>query len=238
MEEATMAELVQVTVDGDAMNLVTAVPDGDGPFPAVVITIHGGGIDDFEHDIADKLAAEGYIAAGHDIFHWQKPVPTDSAERRGNLRDDQLIKDMNASLGWIEGTGKADMGRVGILGHCMGGRASYLGACVNPVFRCAVVYYGGNMFVPWGEGGPSPFDRLENLKVPVIGFYGNDDKNPSPDDVNKIDAELTRLGVDHEFHRYDGAGHAFQNFLADSYREEQTKDSWAKTVKFLNAQLG
>ena len=94
-----MAEIVQVTVDGDPMRLVTAMPAGEGPFPAVVITIHGPGIDEFEHDIADKLAAEGYIAAGHDIFHWQKPVPTDPAVRRGNLRDELLIKDMDACLG-------------------------------------------------------------------------------------------------------------------------------------------
>ena len=95
------------------------------------------------------------------------------------------------------------------------------------------------MFVPWGHDGPSPFDRLKDLKVPVIAFYGNDDPNPSPDDVNKTEEELQRLGVSYEFHRYDGAGHAFQNFTSDeSYREGPTKDSWGRTVKFLKEQIG
>ena len=233
-----MAELVQVETDSGTMRVCAASPAGDGPFPAVLVTIHGGGIDDFEFDICDKLAAEGYIAAAPDIFHRQ-PDEKDAAVRRGNLKDDELIADINAGVAWIEGTGRADMGKVGILGHCMGGRHAYLGACTNPIFRCVVPYYGGNMFVAWGHDGPSPFDRLGNLKAPVLAFYGNDDENPSPDDVNKIEAELKRLGVDYEFHRYDGAGHAFQNFLAqDKYREPATKDSWARSVAFLKRHLG
>lgn len=233
-----MSELVEVNVDGSPMRICTASPAGDGPFPAVLVTIHGGGLDDFEFDLADKLASEGYITAAPDIFHRQ-PEGLDRTAKREALTDDGLIADANAGVAWLESTGRADLGRAAILGHCMGGRHAYLGASVNPVFRCVVAYYGGNMFVPWGHDGPSPFDRLSNLKVPVMGFYGNDDANPSPDDVNKIDAELDKLGVSHEFHRYDGAGHAFQNFMSEeSYRDAATKDSWGRTVEFLKQHIG
>jgi carboxymethylenebutenolidase len=72
----------------------------------------------------------------------------------------------------------------------------------------------------------------------MIGFFGNDDANPSPDDVNKIDAELIRCGVPHDFHRYDGAGHAFQNFTNEkNYREKQAEDAWAKELAFFKAKL-
>ena len=67
----------------------------------------------------------------------------------------------------------------------------------------------GNMFKVWGNGEAAPFDKLGNLRGPAIGFYGKDDENPSPDDVAKIDAKLTELGIIHDFHSYDGAGHAF-----------------------------
>lgn len=233
-----MAELVKIDVKGSPSSLVTASPAGDGPFPAILVTIHGGGLDEFEYDLADRLAAEGYIVAAPDIFHRQ-PDETDAAVRRANLKDSELIDDMNAGLAWLESTGRADMGKVGILGHCMGGRQAYLGASVNPIIRCVVSYYGGNVFVPWGDDGPSPFERLGNLKVPVIAFYGNDDENPSPEDVNKLEAEFKRLKVDYEFHRYDGAGHAFQNFVRpEGYREAATKDSWSRTVPFLKTHLG
>ena len=232
-----MAQLVEVAVGGSRMRICTASPKGAGPFPGVLVTIHGGGIDDFEFDLADKLAAEGFITAAPDIFHRQ-PDEKDPVKRRGNLKDDELIEDMDAGLAWLRSTGRADMQKLAILGHCMGGRHSYLGACTRPVFRCCVAYYRGNMFKPWGHGGPSPFDKLAKLEAPVLAFYGNDDENPSPADVDRIEAELKRLGKTYAFHRYDGAGHAFQNFLAaDKFRPDATRDSWARTVTFLHRHL-
>ena len=72
----------------------------------------------------------------------------------------------------------------------------------------------------------------------MIGFYGNEDTNPSPEDVNRIDAELTRLGKPHEFHRYNGAAHAFQNFLDGSrYRERPARGSWSEMLAFFSQHL-
>jgi dienelactone hydrolase len=64
--------------------------------------------------------------------------------------------------------------------------------------------------VPWGHG-PSPYDLSDKIGCPILGLFGDDDPNPSPADVAKISAELTRLGKPHEFHGYAGAGHAFMN---------------------------
>jgi carboxymethylenebutenolidase len=233
-----MATYVDTEVDGSASQIITAVPDGDGPFPGVVIAIHGGGLDEFEEDLADKLAAEGYIAAAPDILHRQEPCD-DAAVRRSRLRDAEILSDMANAKQWIADTGKADMSRLAVLGHCMGGRASYLAACTDGDYKAVVSYYGGNMFFAWTDdgSGPAPFDRLDKLKAPVLAFYGNEDKNPSPEDADKILARLSELGLDVSAHRYDGAGHAFQNFLAPSFREEATQDSWAKTVAFLAKHL-
>ena len=86
----------------------------------------------------------------------------------------------------------------------------------------------------WGEGNPPPIELSGNIRCPVIGFFGNDDENPSPEDVTRIDDEFTEHGIAHTFHAYDGAGHAFQNFLNEAgYREEATKDSQAKLLAFL-----
>jgi carboxymethylenebutenolidase len=72
----------------------------------------------------------------------------------------------------------------------------------------------------------------------MIGFFGLDDTNPSPADVDTIDAELSRHGKTHEFHRYEGAGHAFLNFTnADRYRPSQAKDAWEKMLAFLGRHL-
>jgi dienelactone hydrolase len=86
----------------------------------------------------------------------------------------------------------------------------------------------------WGAGNPPPIELSGNIKCPVIGFFGNDDQNPSPADVARIDEEFTKHGIKHTFHAYDDTGHAFQNFMNDaSYREASTKDAQEKLLTFL-----
>ncbi len=231
-----MSQIDRVDVEGVAMGICYAMPDGTGPFPAMVVMFHRGGFDDFTKKILDDLAAAGYAAAAPDLYHW--PPVAEVPSENPFPRDPEIAKDVVATLEWLGKKPEIDMDRVGIIGHCMGGRMAFFGASVNPAVKAAVIYYSGNMFVPWSDDGPAPFDLLKDLKGPVIGFFGNDDKNPSPEDVDKIDAELTRLGVEHSFHRYDGAGHAFQNFLGpERYREAATGDSWPKGVAFLDRTL-
>ncbi len=72
----------------------------------------------------------------------------------------------------------------------------------------------------------------------MMGIFGKDDQNPSPDDVADLDAALNAAGVEHAFHSYDGAGHGFQDFNnPERYREAQTKDSWEKIFEFLDRHL-
>ena len=78
----------------------------------------------------------------------------------------------------------------------------------------------------------------DRIPCPVMGLFGNEDQNPSPEDVNDLDAALTKAGVPHEFHRYDGAGHGFQDFTnPNRYRETQAEDAWTKLTAFLGKTL-
>ena len=104
-----------------------------------------------------------------------------------------------------------DPRKIGIVGFCMGGRAVYLMSAVNADIKAGVMYYGGDPFHAWGDG-PSPFDRTAQIHCPIMGHFGEDDKNPSPADMRKLDTEMTRLGKPHEFHSYPNAAHAFANF--------------------------
>jgi len=89
-----------------------------------------------------------------------------------------------------------------------------------------------------GEGSVPPIELARNIACPVIGIFGNDDENPSPADVDDLDAALSDAGVEHEFHRYDGAGHGFQNFADENrYRKEATEDSWRKVLAFFDKNL-
>ena len=88
-----------------------------------------------------------------------------------------------------------------------------------------------------GEG-PSPFERSADIHCPMIIFHGTEDTNPSPDDMKKIDAELTRLKKVHEIHMYLDTGHAFQDFTrADKYRERAARASWTELLAFFTEHL-
>lgn len=147
-----------------------------------------------------------------------------------------MIKDVNAPVDFLHGHRLVNGESLGIVGFCMGGRVAYLMAAANPSLKAAVSYYGGNIMLPWGAGA-SPFDRTGEIHCPLLGLFGEDDANPSPADMRKLDAELSRLGKVHEFHSYPGAGHAFMNRRGDRYRADADRDSWPKTLAFFAKHL-
>ncbi len=232
-----MARFDEIEVNGSPMRICVASPGG-GPHPAVIVMCHIGGLDEFTADRVDRLAAAGYVAAAPDVFHYHDWIE-DKESRRATLRDEAIVDDIEACIGHVEQNENVDGARVAILGHCMGGRTAMLGAGNIPRIGPLVIYYGGRTMASWGGRGPTPFERIPEIKGPVIGFFGLDDTEPSPGDVDKIEAEFKRHGVACEFHRYAGAGHAFQNFLSpERYREAAANDSWEKTLQFLRNAFG
>jgi len=222
-------------VDGREMRIYMGVPDRPGPHPGIVIAQHAGGVDAQIQDTVHRLHREGYIVAAPELFHRQ-PADTDPSKRTSLLRDNEIIADINATVAHLKAM-RLSVGPLGIVGFCMGGRVVYLMASVNKEFKAAAMFYGGNTMRALGDG-PSPFDRSKDIGCPLIGFFGAEDQNPSQDDMRKIDAELTRLGKWHEFHTYNNAGHAFQNFIAaDRYRERASRASWTEMLAFFTEYL-
>jgi len=184
-----------------------------------------------------RLIEAGYFVAAPDLYHRLDARQGDGLDRMKQLRDPEVALDVNAAVEYLRDHPLVDAKRLGIIGFCMGGRVTYLMAALNPHFRAAVAYYGGNILVPWGDG-PSPFSLSENLHCPLLFHFGADDSNPSPDDMDTFEQELTRLGKAHEFYSYAGAGHAFLNFTnPQRYREAATQTSWPRTLDFFNRHL-
>lgn len=231
-----MAGEVRLEVAGDAVRALFEVPKGPGPFPGIVACFHKDGLDDFTTWLVEDLARNGFAAIAPDHYHW---LPTGAGidDRRKHLTDKGLAEDLAVSRGYLEIQDNVDPARLGILGHCMGGRTALLGAGTDGRYKAACIWYGGSAFSPLGEG-PAPVNRIPRIGAKIMGFFGNDDRNPSPDDVDRIDALMTRAGVWHEFHRYDATGHGFMNpFNAQNYVESSARDSWRRALGFLKREL-
>jgi carboxymethylenebutenolidase len=218
------------------MQCYLALPEVPSRAPCVVVCMHAPGVDPFIRGMVDRLAQAGFVAIAPDLYH-RDPLPQDDGlTKMKRLLDPQILEDLAAAKQHLRALPEADPSRIATIGFCMGGRSAYLHATADPELRAAVVFYGGNIMIPWGEG-PSPFDRSIAIQCPVLGLFGEEDKNPSPDDVEKIDAELTRLGKPHEFHSYPGAGHTFLNDTRPSYRPEAAADAWDKCLTMLRRTL-
>ena len=225
-----------LSVYGSDMRCYVTAHAGSGETPGVLICMHAPGVDGFIRGIADRLAESGLAAIAPDLFHRQAELSANPLENMARLRDDEILRDLDAASGHLRAMDEVDAARTGVIGFCMGGRLAYLFAAADADVRASVVFYGGNILVPWGDG-PTPLSRTGEIECPLLGLFGDEDQNPSPDDVTKIAAELARLGKRHEFHSYPGAGHAFLNDSRPSYRAEAAADAWKRCTEFLTQNL-
>ena len=233
---ATMSEIA-LEVGGGVMPVLVAAPEGEGPHPAVLVAHHRGGIDEFTRHVAARLAGIGLVAAAPNFYH-RRPLDEDPVASMKHLKDGELVADMDATLARLLAMPAVRADSIGIVGHCLGGRTAFLGLVTNPIYRAAVLLYHGNVFESRGEGMPAPAELTRNIRCPIIGFFGTDDVNPSPGAVARLAAELDRHGIRHEFHSYDGAGHAFQDYnSAQQYRAAAADDAWSKLLAFLRREL-
>jgi carboxymethylenebutenolidase len=224
-----MPTVERVAVDGSLMDVHLYEPAGRPSAPLILLMYPRSGLDGFPQRIAAGFAAEGFRVAIPDISHRQNPeVPI--RDRKQFLKDTEIVADMRTAIAFL-GSGNG----VFILGHCMGGRHAFLGASCIPEITGAIPYYSADMFEAWG-GTASPYDLLDKIRCPVIGFFGGKDRNPGPPDVDRIADRLSAHHVKYAFHRYPHVGHAFQQNAERSLEERKAADdSTRKTIAFLNA---
>jgi carboxymethylenebutenolidase len=224
-------------VDESNMPLYVSVPESGGPVPGIVV-VHGqSGLENFIKDTTHMLAVQGYAAVAPNLYHRDGPdCKDDNPTRKSRVRDATIIKDISGALQFLKNHRQVDGRRLGIVGFCMGGRIVYLMSAASRDLKAAVMFYGGSTMAPFGAG-PSPFDRTREINCPIQGHFGADDQNPSPEDMRKLDAELSRWGKAHEFHAYAGAAHAFANTGSANYRPHAAALAWPKAMEFFSRHL-
>ena len=232
-----------VDVKGNAMPTLIFEPERKGPHPGLVVAQHlpvahaGLEKDPFTLDLGERYAAAGYVCLIPFLFHWW-PEEESMEVKRDAFRDDWTIADLDAAFCSLSRLDATDSERIGILGHCWGGRVAWLGACNNPDYKACAVFYGGRIKISLADGGTPPIALAGRIRCPVLGIFGNDDQGPSRDDVNDYETALKDAGVSYRFHRYDGAGHGFQDFTnQDRYRRDQSEDAWSKAMGFFDENL-
>ncbi|HEY4821361.1 MAG TPA: dienelactone hydrolase family protein [Xanthobacteraceae bacterium] len=231
--------------NGDQGEAYLARPTRPGKFPGVVVIHHMPGWDEWITEVVRKFAHHGFAAISPHLYFRDGPGNPDDIGARvraaGGVPDDQVVGDVAGAMAFLRAQQNHN-GKIGVIGFCSGGRHAYLCACRIADLDAVVDCWGGNVVVDDksqlnAKRPVAPIDLSEQLRAPLLGIFGNDDQNPNADQVNRTETTLKRLGKTYEFHRYDGAGHAFFNTSRAAHRPEQAADGWEKVFAFLRKHL-
>ena len=243
MYDAVLSETVTITGHaGDAIEAYSARPLTPGPVGGVVVIHHLPGYDRQTKEFTRSLAVGGFNACMPNLYFREAPGadPDDavaSARAQGAipLPDDRVVGEVAGAAAYLRGLANAN-GKIGVIGHCSGGRQSFLAAVSLPL-DAAVDCYGG--FVAGSPPAGHPLhgwdpivNKTPDLSCPLLGLFGADDQHPSPEHVAELEAALKANGKTYEFHSYDGAGHAFLQVDRPSYRPEAAVNAWQRIWDF------
>jgi carboxymethylenebutenolidase len=246
MSDSMKSETIRITGhEGHEVEAYLAQPTTDSRRGGVVVIHHMPGYDRGTKEIVRRFAEMGYDTIMPNLYWREAPGadPDDAAaaaRAQGGVPDERLVADVGGAAEYLRSLPTSN-GKVAVIGYCSGGRQSVLAAC-NLDLDAAVDCYGAFVTGEPPEGFPlqvrNLVDQLPNLRAPLLGLFGNDDQYPSPEQVDELDQILTDQDKPHEFHRYDGAGHAFFNTDRPSFRPEAAADGWARIKSFFTTHLG
>ena len=243
--DGMIAETIGLTGhDGKPIRAYYSRPIGDGPFPGILLIHHLPGWDEFNRETARRFTQHGYSVICPNLYedfgHGNPVEVTERVREAGGVSDQSVMEDCNAALAFLHNQPHAN-GKVGVIGTCSGGRHTFLAACTLEGIDAAVDCWGGGVVCKPEDLSPQrpvqPLDYAEQLNCPLLGIFGNEDKNPTPEDVDRLEARLKELGKNYEFHRYDGAGHGMWYYDRPMYRQEQAMDSLEKVLDFFQRYL-
>jgi carboxymethylenebutenolidase len=206
-----------------------ARPEGEGPFPGIVVIHEAYGLNENIKDITRRFADQGYIALAVDLFAGRNRAIC-MFRFMGNLLLNSLqnntITDLKASLTFLSEQQGVDNVRLGAVGYCLGGSFAIAWACTDDRLKAIAPYYAMN---------PRPLEAVNRL-CPVVGSYpGSDFTTPIG---QKLDVKLERYQVPHDIKIYSGAKHSFFNDTSRNYNKSAALDSWERVLTFFGEHLG
>ncbi len=229
---ATPSRTDRIATDGGTLDARVTVPEG-GTGPGLVLIHEIFGVNDYVRDVADRLAAAGYVVVAPDLF-W-RIVPNHEVDSSdpdlmpqamqvaGGYDPTLGITDLAATLAHVRALAEVD-GPVGVIGFCFGGtEAARVAIELDPA--AAVSYY--------GSGVPALAGELGRVSCPMLLHFGADDPYLPRDDAEAVAAAVGDR-PELQVHLHDGAGHAFDNSFAPHFHDPAAAAAaWETTLGFL-----
>lgn len=241
----TRSEKIEIPVGGTSMPAYLSRPDDGGKYPGVLVFQEIFGVNAHIRDVADRVAAEGYVALAPEAFHRDAPGIELGYDEQGLARGIELMSALKPEDIGADATAAYEALRarpdvagkgIGAIGFCFGGHVTYRIACMLPLAAAASFYGGG--IAGTGAPGPATVDYTPGIRGRIACFFGDQDGYIPKEAVDKIRNSLAAAGVRHEVHVYSGVGHGFFCDARADYDEKSAADAWEKVKELFRSELG
>jgi carboxymethylenebutenolidase len=216
---------------GQAHGYLATPASGQGP--GLVVIQEWWGLDDHIVEIADRLAAEGFVALAPDLYGGRVAHDAgDAGKYMGALPAEQAARDLGGAVDYLLASDAVTSAKVGTVGFCMGGGfVLQLAVQQGDKIGAAVPFYGV------GQGVPESF---AGLTAPVQGHYGENDAFYPAAAARELEAKMRSESAGSVEFFYYPAGHAFHNDKdkMGTYDADNAKLAWDRAIAFLHANLG
>ncbi len=222
---------VDLKVNGDGAYAYIAQPDDEANHPGIVLIQEWWGIEPHIRDLAQRLAAEGFVVAVPDLYHGKIVTePDEAAKMSMMLRQnvDRAASEINGALETLKAMPSVEPKQLGLIGFCVGGFLVYTVISRANDLGVAIAFYGSGY-------DPTP-EEVARVNAPILAVYGSRDKSVPPAQQEKIARLYKEAGKDLTIKVYD-AGHAFLNPDHGMGNEAAAAAAWPLAIDFLHQHL-
>jgi carboxymethylenebutenolidase len=227
-----VGEMVSFPSNGGTCDGYLATP-GSGKGPGVIVIQEWWGLVDHIRDVAERFAAEGFVALAPDFYHGAKTDEPDEAMRLlMGMAMDQAAKDIQGSARYLDSRDEVSSEGVGVVGFCMGGSLALWSGALADEVKVAVGFYPG---VPWENMSPT-WGNYANKSAMI--HASEDDGTSKADGIQTAVQGIETAGGTVEVYDYPGSHHAFfNNERPEVHDSAHSEVAWRRTLDLLTARL-
>jgi carboxymethylenebutenolidase len=217
---------VNITSEGKEYPAYTAAPAEEGEYSAVVLIHSFNGLEQGYQDMADRMAADGFVVVAPQWQTYSRSPPDQEVEA--------LVR---SSISYLEGRDDVDSEKLGLTGFCAGGRYTMLFLPRVEEFKSGVAWYG----FPYSGGTETqpeePASLIDQLEDPMLIIHGTRDEPSNISEIYRYAGELDAADKYFELKVYQGEPHGFmieEGQLSESF---VAQDAYDEMVDFFNRTL-
>lgn len=224
---------VQYVPQDSATTGYLALPKGEGPHGAVILIHEWNGLGDRVRQVADALAAEGYVALAADLYSGKVGTNRDEnmeLVQQARANPEAMITNLDHAARFLRARSDVS-GKIATIGWCFGGGVALSYAIGGENHQGTAMFYGRLLEDP---------EDMKKVHHEVYGTFAEMDRGIPPEKVNAFVEALRSAGIPNDIHIYDEVRHGFWLWVDrdPQVNTEPALSAWQRLKSYLNRTVG